>query len=166
VPDAQTSATAVASARDFDFLRGRWTILNRRLERPLDPASDDWREFTIQVVNRPLGGLGNVDLYRSDEFPGQCGFEALALRLFDQGEKLWRIWWASAASSGQLDHPVIGRFAGEHGVFECDDILAGRPVRVRYEWLRGTATPRWKQSFSFDGGATWRENWFMEWQLY
>ena len=52
-------------------------------------------------------------------------------------------------------------FTGEHGVFDCDDVLAGRPVKVRFEWLAEHPAPRWQQSFSYDGGATWRLNWAM-----
>jgi hypothetical protein len=31
---------------------------------------------------------------------------------------------------------------------------------VRFEWRRGEA-PTWKQSFSYDSGATWALNWVM-----
>jgi hypothetical protein len=150
---------------DFDFLRGSWTISSRRLQNPLDPASDDWREFTMEATNEPiLGGLGNIDRYHSAEFPGQPEFEAFALRLFDPGDGVWRIWWASMASGGQLDTPVVGRFVHGHGVFECEDVLNGRALHVRYEWLLGDGSPRWQQAFSDDKGRTWRENWFMEWR--
>jgi hypothetical protein len=36
-------------------------------------------------------------------------------------------------------------------------------VQVRFEWTHTrTATPRWQQAFSADGGATWEVNWVME----
>lgn len=159
------SATSVIPGRaDFDFLRGSWTVLSRRLDSPLDPASGEWREFAMEVTNEPiLAGLGNVDRYRSAEFPGQPEFEAFALRLFDPSAGVWRIWWASISSQGQLDTPVVGRFVDGHGVFGCEDVLGGRTVHVRYEWLLGNGSPRWQQAFSYDEGKTWRENWFMEW---
>jgi hypothetical protein len=139
-------------------------VRSRRLEEPLDPSSGDWREFTMEVENRPvLGGLGNVDTYRSGAFPGRPGWEALALRLFDPAAGVWRIWWVSTASPGQLDTPVVGRFDGGHGVFRCDDLLDGREVSVLYEWTVGDGAPRWRQAFSFDAGTTWHENWIMEW---
>jgi hypothetical protein len=154
-----------SGAADFDFLRGRWSVLSRRLEQPLDPAGSDWREFTMEVENQPvLGGLGNIDTYRSNEFPSRPGWEALALRLYEPETAVWRIWWVSTASPGQLDVPVVGRFAGERGVFGCDDLLDGRAVSVRYEWMVGGESPRWRQAFSFDGGRTWHENWVMEWR--
>jgi hypothetical protein len=154
----------VPGANDFDFLVGRWTVFNRRLQRPLERDDADWREFTMEVENRPLAGLGNVDVYRSSEFPGIPTFEAMALRLFDPEQSLWRIWWASTSSAGQLDTPVVGEFAGGHGVFLSDDVLGGRPVRVRYEWLTSDRQPEWRQSFSFDEGLTWQENWIMNWR--
>jgi hypothetical protein len=159
------ATTPAAGARDFDFLRGSWSVLSRKLENPLDPLSEDWREFTMDVTNEPiLGGLGNIDRYRSTEFPGQPEFEAFALRLFDGAHGVWRIWWVSTSSGGELDTPVVGRFLDTHGVFECDDVLAGRSVRVRYEWRLASGSPRWRQSFSFDAGRTWRENWLMDWR--
>jgi hypothetical protein len=164
VSASQPPATETSTASDFDFLRGSWTVWSHRLQQPLDPGSRDWREFTIEVENRSvLGGLGNIDTYRSTEFPGRPEFEALALRLFDPQTAVWRIWWVSTSNPGQLDTPVVGRFADGHGVFECHDVLDGQAVQVRYEWLVGDGSPRWRQAFSFDGGSTWHENWVMEW---
>jgi hypothetical protein len=149
---------------DFDFLLGRWTVHNRRLPNPVDPHSTDWAEFVSYVATQPLlGGLGNLDKYLAPDFPGQPGLEAAALRLFDPERAMWRIWWTSTASPGQLDTPVLGGFAGSRGRFECDDVLNGHALRVRYEWLRGSASPRWTQSFSADRGRTWWPNWIMDW---
>jgi hypothetical protein len=150
----------------FDFLFGRWRVENRKLQNPLDPSSTEWMQFRASVETKPvLGGLGNVDLYSAPAFPQRPGFEALALRLFDPGPRVWRIWWASTAGAGQLDAPVLGRFADGTGVFECDDVLDGRVTKVRYEWLDiHTGSPRWQQSFSFDAGSTWRPNWIMVWR--
>jgi hypothetical protein len=118
----------------------------------------------MEVENRPiLHGLGNIDLYSSSEFPEQPEWAALALRLFDPGERLWRIWWASTASAGQRDTPVAGRFVNDVGHFLSDDVLCGRPVRVQYEWSRRGEDATWRQSFSFDNGCTWHPNWIMDW---
>jgi hypothetical protein len=139
-------------------------VRNRRLQHPLEPDDDDWRAFMMEVENRPiLGGLGNIDLYRSSEFPGRPDWEALALRLFDPEEGLWRIWWASTAAPGQLDTPVTGRFVGGHGHFLADDVLGGRTVKVQYEWSSDGDHPTWRQSFSFDDGRSWQTNWMMDW---
>ncbi len=153
-------------AHDFDFLFGRWTIENRKLRDPLGDSADEWVEFAASAETRPiLAGLGNLDSYSATEFPGRGQFDGITLRLFDGGEDAWRIWWASTASGGALDTPVVGRFVDDHGVFECDDVLDGREVRVRYEWFRvSPAEARWQQSFSFDQGDSWRPNWHMIWR--
>ncbi len=151
---------------DFDFLFGRWAVANRKLRTPVDSGSGNWDRFTAHVTTRPaVGGLGNIDHYVAPDFPGRPGFEALAVRLFDPGIASWRIWWASTATPGVLDTPVVGRFIDRVGVFECDDVIEGRAVRVRYEWSGIMSfSPRWEQSFSFDEGATWRPNWTMDWR--
>lgn len=156
--------TEAPGRHDFDFLHGRWTVQNRRLRAPLELDSDDWVEFVSYVTTQPLlGGLGNLDKYLAPAFPEQAGYEAIALRLFDPGEGVWRIWWASTGIPGNLDVPVVGGFTDGHGVFECDDVVGDRAVVVRYEWILDTPAPRWQQSFSFDRRTTFKPNWIMVW---
>lgn len=77
-----------------------------------------------------------------------------------EAERVWRIWWASKNGDGLLDEPVVGRFDGGVGTFECDDVWEGTPIRVRYVWSEvDSPSPRWEQSFSTDGGRTWEVNW-------
>ncbi len=162
--------TAAANAaldgrHDFDFLHGRWEVKNRKLRDPFDDERE-WLEFQAAVETRPiLHGLGNLDTYSAPDFPGRPQFEALALRLFDIDNGLWRIWWASTVGGGQLDTPLIGRFQDGLGVFECNDMFAGREIKVRFDWSDiASSSPRWQQSFSFDGDATWQPNWIMDWK--
>ena len=55
---------AETTARDFDFLLGRWHVANRRLRRRL-AGSDDWEEFAATAVAQPiLDGFGNQDVFR------------------------------------------------------------------------------------------------------
>jgi hypothetical protein len=142
---------------DFDFLPGRWHIANRRLVDMLDPECDEWEEFEATCEARAmLGGGGNVDHFRTE------GYEGFSLRLYDPEADLWRIWRSSTARPGRLDPPVEGRFTGDRARFECEDVLEGIPIRMRFDWSEITATSaRWDQSFSFDGGATWKPNWTM-----
>lgn len=156
---------SASQASAFDFLFGRWTVANRKLRDPLSAGATEWDEFTATAETRPIpGGLGNIDAYSAAEFPGRGEFHGMALRLFDRSDEVWRIWWASSASGGTLDTPVVGRFLDGHGVFECDDVIAGRELRIRYEWNRVSDTEaHWQQSFSFDHGDTWEPNWMMAW---
>jgi hypothetical protein len=141
---------------DFDFLAGGWDSRQRRLARVL-AGSDEWYEFDATLDCQVLlDGNGVFDVLRAP----QRDLEGLTLRLYSPEERVWRIWWASAASGGQLDVPVVGRFENGVGVFQCDDTWEGTPIRVRYRWSAVyTPHPRWEQAFSTDGGSTWEVNW-------
>lgn len=149
-----------ATSSDFDFLMGKWNVWNRRLAKRL-AGSDDWDEFPSKAAARPLpGGLGNEDVFCT-EYGG--GFVGMSFRLFDPATGQWAIYWADSRRPGLLDPPVIGSFSGGVGVFEGEDTLQGRPIRVRFTWS-GVATPkpRWEQAFSDDDGEAWETNWVMD----
>jgi hypothetical protein len=152
------------SEKDFDFIFGDWTIHNRKLSRTTDPDCTEWVEFAARGQAEPiLGGFGHVDRMFSDAPPGDEPFEGFTLRLYDPSADLWRIWWSSSRVPGLLDPPVEGRWVDGRGTFECDDVLDGRPARVRFEWTRESeTTARWQQSFSYDGGENFRVNWVMD----
>ena len=149
-----------ATSHEFDFLLGRWTVRNRRLVGRL-AGSDEWDEFESRAAARALpGGLGNEDVFCT-EYAG--GFVGMSFRLFDPETELWSIYWADTRRPGRLDPPVVGSFDGDTGVFEGDDMLGDRPIRVRFTWSGVTTpTPRWEQAFSADGGETWETNWIMD----
>lgn len=159
-PAAQTPQTqAQDSARDFDFLMGKWRIHNKRLKDRLK-GSTEWIEFEGSSTARPiLAGAGNEDEFRTDFWPG---FVGMAFRLYNPVTKLWSIYWADS-KRGTMEPPVVGRFVGAGGVFEGPDTFEGRPIVVHYIWSRtDTPHPRWEQAFSEDGGKTWETNWVMD----
>jgi len=146
---------------DFDFLPGTWQVANRKLTDTLDPACDTWEEFeATSEAHAMLGGAGNLDHFRA---PSQ-GYEGFSLRLHDPERDVWRIWWSSTQRPGRLDPPVEGRFAPDGtALFQCEDVLDGVPIRMRFTWSEiGPDHARWEQSFSFDGGESWKPNWVME----
>jgi hypothetical protein len=149
-----------STARDFDFWMGGWSVRNRWLRTRL-AGSTDWEEFNASVVARPtLDGLGNEDMFRTDH---AGGFTGMSFRFLDPEAGRWSIYWADSRRPGLLDPPVLGGFDGDSGVFEGDDVLDGRPIRVRFTWSEiTTPTPRWEQAFSDDGGETWETNWVMD----
>ena len=151
----------VEPCRDFDFQQGRWNVRHRRLKARLAGCSE-WEEFAGTSEQRPLlGGNGNVE-DNLLHLPGGS-YRAVALRSYDPASASWAIWWLDGRAPHRLDVPVIGRF--EHGVgsFYADDLLDGRSVRLRFLWL-GTDgdAPRWEQALSPDGGASWENNWTMD----
>ena len=153
------TATAGTSAGDFDFWLGHWQIHNRRLRERLI-GSDEWDEFEATgFARRLLDGVGNEDVFRTDH---DGGFVGMSFRFFDPRSRRWSIYWADSRRPGALDPPVSGAFDGDVGVFEGEDVLAGRPIRVRFTWSNVTAsTPRWEQALSDDGGSSWETNWVM-----
>jgi hypothetical protein len=149
--------------RQFDFIFGRWLVRNRKLVDVTDPACDEWVEFEASSEAFPvLDGHGHVDRIYVKDPPDGESFEGFTLRLFDPGSGTWKIWWSSTRAPGVLDQPVEGRFDAHHGVFECEDEIGGHRVVVRFEWLTANRdSPCWRQSFSYDGGQTWKLNWVM-----
>ncbi len=142
---------------DFDFLEGEWEIVNRRLAAR-GAGSRDWEAFpATSVCRRHLGGAANVE---EIVFPAG-GWAGMTVRAFDVEKRQWAIHWLSSRT-GRLYPPVVGGFAAERGEFYGEDEDAGRPVKVRFVWLRlGPDSASWEQSFSFDGRA-WEPNWVME----
>jgi hypothetical protein len=159
VAAAGADASGVGGARGFDFEAGRWRVHNRRLRERLK-GSTEWDEFESTVAARPiLGGQGNEEEYRTG-FAG--GFVGMAFRFFDPVTQRWSIYWADSRR-GVLEPPVVGSFAGDTGTFLGSDTFEGRPILMRFIWSRvTTATPRWEQAFSADGGKTWETNWTMD----
>ena len=150
----------MSSASDFDFFMGSWTVRNRYLGERLR-GSEDWQEFEATSEARPLPGvLGNEDEFRTEALGG---FVGMSFRFFDPEAERWSIYWADSRRPGVLDPPVFGAFANGSGVFEGTDVLAGKPILVRFTWTNlDTGAPRWEQAFSGDGGESWELNWVME----
>ena len=150
----------MSSESDFDFFMGSWTVRNRYLGERLR-GSEDWQEFEATSEARPLPGvLGNEDEFRTEALGG---FVGMSFRFFDPEAERWSIYWADSRRPGVLDPPVFGAFANGSGVFEGTDVLAGKPILVRFTWTNlDTGAPRWEQAFSGDGGESWELNWVME----
>jgi hypothetical protein len=149
------------AAGDFDFMLGQWKVRHARLNARLT-GCQDWTEFegTSSTV-RILGGYGNVE-DNLIHFPGGT-VRAAAFRSFNAAKGEWAIWWLDGRSPHHLDVPVIGRFEGQVGQFFADDVLDGRPIRIRFTWRANDGkNPQWEQAFSADGGTTWETNWVME----
>jgi hypothetical protein len=153
-----TASTHTDSNRDFDFLRGHWYVRNKRLLKQLQ-GSTEWTNSSGTLIGMPLlGGMGNYDELRSND----SGLLGVSIRFYDRQARRWSDYWI-AHRDGVLQPPVFGVFSDGVGTFEGEDSLDGKPIRVRQLWTRiGSATPRWEQAFSSDGGKTWETNWVMD----
>jgi hypothetical protein len=148
--------------RAFEFVYGSWNVRNRKLRDVSDPSCAEWVEFdAVSEVFPILDGFGHVDRMHVPDPPDGAPFEGFTLRLFDPSAATWSIWWSSTRAPGRLEPPVVGHFEGDHGVFDCEDVIGGHAVVVRFEWRADASSPRWCQSFSYDGGSTWKLNWEM-----
>jgi len=158
-----TTTTAASTAADFDFLAGRWSVHHRRLRARL-AGCQDWDEFRGTCHAWPLmNGHANVDDNWLD-LPGGA-YRAAALRAFDPATRQWAIWWLDGRTPAQVDVPMRGGFSDGVGLFLADDMLDGRPIRVRFLWSHITPTSaRWEQAFSTDGGVNWETNWEMDFE--
>lgn len=145
---------------DFDFIMGDWVVSHRRLNERLAGCTA-WTEFSGRSSTRKmLGGFGNLE-DNILHFP-EGSFRAVAMRAYCPADGTWSIWWLDGRHPTRLDTPVVGRFEGGTGLFYADDVLDGRPIRVRFTWLAaGPHGPRWEQAFSADAGLTWETNWTM-----
>jgi hypothetical protein len=152
---------AQSAPRDFDFIIGDWNVKHSRLNVRLS-GCDEWTEFTGESSTmKILGGFGNLEDNLLN-FP-EGSFRAVAMRSYCAKTGYWSIWWLDGRNPTQLDTPVIGRFSDHTGLFFADDVLDGKPIKIRFTWsaLPGQH-PRWEQAFSGDAGASWETNWVME----
>jgi hypothetical protein len=154
---AENEATGI---NDFDFLTGSWRVHHRRLKERL-ADNDDWIEFEGRcVMQKILGGAGNMDENFLD-FPAGA-YRAMTLRTYDAAKKQWSIWWIDGRNPSHLDPPLVGGFKDGVGTFYADDTFKGKPIRVRFLWTNLNTKPHWEQAFSDDGGKSWETNWIME----
>jgi hypothetical protein len=87
----------------------------------------------------------------------------MGIRAFDPEAGTWSIWWLDGRYPGRIDPPVHGGFKDGVGTFIGDDVLNGKPIKMRFRWTNITPTSaHWEQAFSPDGGKTWETNWSME----
>lgn len=158
-----STSDSVNPPTDFDFIIGDWTVRHRRLNARLAGCTD-WTEFPgTSSTRKMLGGFGNVE-DNLLHFP-QEQVRAAAIRSFDPKSRSWSIWWLDGRAPHNLDVPVVGTFADNVGVFHANDMLDGRPIKVRFTWHANPGGhPHWEQAFSGDGGSTWETNWTMEFQ--
>jgi hypothetical protein len=145
---------------DFDFLFGKWKVLNRKLKERLK-GSNVWDEFETRAVARQVwNGKGNIDEIEGDTPSGHM--QGMTLRLFNPKSQQWSLYWANS-NNGFLDPPMIGSFKNGVGEFYDQEMFEGRSIYCRFIWSEiGSNSCRWEQAYSDDGGKTWETNWIMQ----
>lgn len=146
---------------DFDFLTGRWKILNHKRRAGADGGWDVFDgEATVHAL---LAGICSVEELR---IPARQ-FSGMGLRLLDVKAAQWSDFWVNAASGALGGGGLPGSFEGGAGIFQSEDDDPAAPgVKVIYRsvWDRITPTScRWQQGSSRDGGKTWVLDWSMDW---
>lgn len=148
--------------RDFDFLYGHWRVEHRKLKSRLTGCTD-WETFTSTQQCWPLiGGICNVDeSRRTDAAPGE-GHIGATLRCLNLQTRQWSIYWVGARDGVLTPPPVVGGFRDGVGIFDADEMINDRMIRVRFTWtVLSPTTAHWQQGFSLDEGKTWEINWTM-----
>jgi hypothetical protein len=145
---------------DFDFLLGSWNIHLKRRLRPLT-GSNEWVEFDGTVVCRKVwDGHAEVEEFNVDSPEKNIHIQGLAIRLYNPKSQQWSIYWANRQNGAMDTAPQIGRFKDGQGEFYGQDTLDGKAIYVRFVWSNtASASPRFEQSYSEDGGKTWEVNW-------
>jgi hypothetical protein len=145
-------------AHAFDLFVGTWNVKHRQLKERL-AGSHDWIEFGgTQVLVPILGGMGNADENFIDK-PGDP-YLGFTVRAYDSKTKMWAIWWLDGRSPDAISVPTVGTFKDGVGTFYDDEDFNGKPIKVRFLWSEITSASRkWEQAFSADGGKTWETNW-------
>ena len=159
-PPIPPSVEAGDGRHDFDFLHGRWRVLNRRRSRSARRPTE-WEEFEARsVVTAIWDGCGNMEEWEGTTDTGDI--RAISLHLYDAAARQWRLHWATERD-GRFGAPTVGCFHRGLGEFYAQEDVGGRSTLLRITWEdRGTHACRWEQSFSADGGRSWVSDWTMD----
>jgi hypothetical protein len=152
------SLTHSGSKDDFEFLLGEWTTVQRRLVAR-GVGSHEWKDSppNVHCATRYMDGGVTVE----ESVSPQKGVTGLFIYSFDVEKRQWALYWIDP-KVGRLESPLVGGFDGARGEFYGDDVEDGRPIKVRYSWIKKDRDhARWEQAFSFDN-RSWETNWTAE----
>lgn len=153
---------AIIELKDFDFLIGKWTVLNKRLKERLK-NNNDWIEFRAKMETKPfLNGLGLMDEMKSSHFGDE--FIGFSIRMVNPQTNIWKIYWADTLSpENYLKEQVIGGFKNGIGQFFGKEQYQGKEYKLRFTWKKESAnTAKWEQAYFDENKDEWETNWTME----
>lgn len=145
---------------DFDFLQGKWRVLNTRLVNWLSNCHD-WMEFeSFHVEQKRNKGLGNIAIHQY--VLDRNFFERSIMRSYNPQFDFWKI-DRMDGTMNLLMSPLQGTFWRNKGSFLSKGIFNTVEVLIWVEWTKITNTyVTWEQAFSTDNGRTWETNWVMD----
>jgi len=146
---------------NFDFLIGKWTVINKRLKERLN-NSNEWIEFPAQMeTRRILNGLGLMDEMKTSYFGDE--FVGLSIRMINPNSNEWTIYWADTANPELLlKEQVVGKFNNGIGEFFGKVDFKGKEVKLRFIWKKeGLNTAQWEQAYYDEINKEWETNWIM-----
>ena len=148
--------------KNFDFLIGKWTVINRRLKERLN-NSDEWIEFPGEMETREiLNGLGSTDEMKTSFFGDE--FVGLSVRMIDPKTNKWTIYWADTMHLDlKLREQVVGSFQNGIGEFFGEDLFNGETIKLRFIWKKESLnTAHWEQAYFDEKTGEWETNWTMD----
>ncbi len=147
--------------QNFDFLIGKWRVLNRRLKDRLINCNE-WIEFHAEMETKSiLNGLALMDEMKSSHFGDY--FIGLSIRMVNPETNIWTIYWADTSNSeNYLKEQVTGEFKNGIGVFFGHELYKGKEVKLRFTWKKpSTNTAFWEQAYYDEKKNVWETNWTM-----
>lgn len=146
---------------NFDFLIGKWDVVNRRLKERLTNC-DEWIEFSAAMETKSiLNGLGTMDEMKSSHFGNN--FVGLSIRILNPVLDEWTIYWADTANPEVgLKKQVVGKFENGKGTFFGKEDYQGKVVKLRFLWIKeSSSTAKWEQAYYDEANQVWETNWTM-----
>lgn len=146
---------------NFDFLIGKWNVLNRRLKVRMNNC-EEWIEFSAEMETKPiLNGLGIMDEMKSAHFGDK--FVGLSIRILNPVLNEWTIFWADTANPEiGLKEQVVGKFENGIGIFFGEEFYIEKKYNLRFLWKKETPnTALWEQAYYDEATQVWETNWTM-----
>jgi len=147
--------------QNFDFLIGKWKVLNKRLKERLTNC-DEWVEFHAEMETKSiLNGLALMDEMKSAHYGDN--FIGLSIRMINPETNIWTIYWADTANpENYLKEQVTGEFKDGFGAFFGKELYKDKEVKLRFIWRKPSIdTALWEQAYYDEKNKEWETNWTM-----
>ena len=159
--NTETNNTII-EIQNFDFLIGKWNVLNKRLKERLK-NNNEWFEFPAKMETKPfLNGLGLMDEMKSSHYGDD--FIGFSIRMVNPKTNIWTIYWADTANpENYLKEQVVGEFKNGIGVFYGKEWFEEKEYKLRFTWKKESQdTAQWEQAYFDELKNEWETNWIME----